>query len=158
MSKSNFEDQEDQNLVAFIRQHKPIAPPPSVNLEQQILVQIEQIPVEHAPVAMISQTKGRIRRLTKALWLLPAAIAIGAGLFLANNRQPQFALSEAESLEIEAALISSWSDAIDYDLDAVGDPYSEPAITELTDELTDDTYGFENGDQNYDLAPESAAE
>ncbi|AFY70874.1 hypothetical protein Pse7367_2618 [Thalassoporum mexicanum PCC 7367] len=147
MSKANFENQVDQNLIAFIKQHKPIAPPSTVNLEQQIMAQIDQLPVAEDSAVVVSQPgQSKLRQLVKGLWLLPA-IAVGAGIFWASNRQPQFAISEAESLEIEAALLSSWSGAIDYDLDAVGDPYAEP----VTPELFKDSFDGEESDRDTSL-------
>jgi hypothetical protein len=155
MSKSNFEEQEDQKLTAFLKQHKPIAPPPAIDLEQQILAQIERIPIADQTATATSQPlPGKIKKsrhwLTKGLWLLPAAIAIASGIFWANNRQPEFALSEAERLELEAALISSWTGAIDRDLDNVIDPYAIPGNSELNN-TNQDGEDYEATGYSYDL-------
>jgi hypothetical protein len=145
MSQSNFED---QKLVAFLRQHKPIAPPPGIDLEKQILAQIEHVPLANQANHLVAATSDRslrkqnqrsqLSKLNKGLWLLPAAIAISAGVFWANHRQPQFALSEAERLEIEAAMISSWSGSIDRDVETVIDPYAVPGNTELANGVDGD--------------------
>jgi len=101
-------DQTDMALVNFLKQNKPIAPPPAPNFEQQLFAEISKYPQK-------SKNRSLKRWLPWAL-VIPVAIATGIGFNLANNRsQFQIAtnsLSEADQSAIEQSLINSW-DATD---------------------------------------------
>jgi hypothetical protein len=96
----------DHSLVAFLKQNKPIAPPPSSNFEQQLFAEISKYP-QRSP----KSSKANLWRWLPWAVLLPAAIATGITFNWGINRsQYQIAsISESEKAEIEQSLISSWN-------------------------------------------------
>lgn len=96
----------DDSLLSFLKQNKPIAPPPAPNFEQQLFAEISKYP-QRSP----KSSKANLRRWLPWALLLPAAIATGITFNWATNRsQYQMAsISEAEKAEIEQSLISSWN-------------------------------------------------
>lgn len=115
MTQTNFDP--DRNLVAFLRQHCPIAPPPALDLEERIANQV-----------MSSQAKYKsqfgMRRYARLIWLIPAAIAAGFLITWEGNRQLQPTISETEHQTIEASLLGSWSLSIGEDADDSANSYS----------------------------------
>jgi hypothetical protein len=104
-------DDSDMALVNFLKQNKPIAPPPAPNFEQQLFAEISKYPQK-------SPSRSFKRWLPWAL-VIPVAIATGIGFNMANNRSLQIAtnpslnqMSEADQSAIEQSLINSW-DATD---------------------------------------------
>ncbi len=96
----------DDSLLSFLKQNKPIAPPPAPNFEQQLFAEISKYP-QRSP----KSSKANLRRWLPWALLLPAAIATGITFNWATNRsQYQMAsISETEKAEIEQSLISSWN-------------------------------------------------
>ncbi|MDX2255265.1 MAG: hypothetical protein NW214_07110 [Pseudanabaenaceae cyanobacterium bins.39] len=97
-------------LVSFLKQHKPIAPPPKANFEQELLAAIDQ----EIRQAALGQTKRTVLRK----WLpwvatIPAVIAAIVGVSLVNSRSNwEYAskpLNDRDRETIESSLISSWS-------------------------------------------------
>ena len=107
----DFSEDSHDSLVAFIKQNKPIAPPPALNFEQQLFAEISKYP---QPKPNQSQNQTLKRWLPWALGI-PIAIATGIGFNWAANRSTyQIAgvpnqVSESEQAEIEQSLISSWN-------------------------------------------------
>jgi hypothetical protein len=101
-SSDNF----DHSLVAFLKQNKPIAPPPAPNFEQHLFAEISKYP-QRSP----KSSKANLWRWLPWTLLIPAAIATGITFNWATNRsQYQIAsISESEKAEIEQSLISSWN-------------------------------------------------
>ena len=108
-------DSSHDSLVSFLKQNKPIAPPPAPNFEQQLFAEIRKYP---QPSAISS--KAHLRRWLPWTLLIPAAIATGLAFNWATNRsQYQVAnipnisqgklISEDDQLAIEQSLINSWS-------------------------------------------------
>ncbi len=142
-SQNNFDgdlhDSSDMTLVNFLKQNKPIAPPPAPNFEQQLFAEISKYPQ---------------RKVNKNLkhwqpWLLAIPVAIAASfafnwatsrsqMQLANNsNQPQInnSISESDQVAIEQSLISSWtvSDDVVYQSTATTANSAESQIlTDLT--------------------------
>jgi hypothetical protein len=108
-SENFSEDPNDNSLVAFLKQNKPIAPSPAPNFEQQLFAEISKYP-QRSPKSL----KSNLRRWLPWALLIPAAIATGIGFNWATNRaQYQIAnISEADRAAIEQSLINSW-DATD---------------------------------------------
>lgn len=106
----NFGEDPNENsgdsLVAFLKQNKPIAPPPALDFEQQLFAEISQYP-QQSP----KSSKANLWRWLPWTLLIPAAIATGLTFNWATNRsQYQIAsISESEKAEIEQSLISSWN-------------------------------------------------
>jgi hypothetical protein len=115
-------DQTDMALVNFLKQNKPIAPPPAPNFEKQLFAEISKYPQK-------SSNRNLKRWLPWAL-TIPVILATGIGFNLANNRsQLQVAsnsFSEADRAAIEQSLINSW-DATDV---SVAQPTSTTASTD----------------------------
>lgn len=106
-------DDPDPSLVAFLKQHKPTVPAPAANFEQQLFAEIDKYPLK-------SPKTSRLGQWLPWTLLIPAAIAMAIGFNWSNNRQYQVAnMSEAEQVEIENSLISSWNMANNLDDPAV---------------------------------------
>jgi hypothetical protein len=94
---------EDQDLVYFLRQHRPVVPPAHADLEQQILQQVKALSQEPQPQRW-------------RFWVLPSIITAGclaslAGYFILISRQP----STVELADLEDFIESSWQGAINQD-------------------------------------------
>ncbi|PZV10892.1 MAG: hypothetical protein DCF20_20600 [Pseudanabaena sp.] len=102
----NSDESSQRSLVSFLKQNKPIAPPPASNFEQQLFAEISKYP-QRSP----KSSKANLRRWLPWALLIPAAIATGITFNWATNRsQYQMAsISESEKAEIEQSLISSWN-------------------------------------------------
>jgi hypothetical protein len=100
-------------LVSFLKQHKPIAPPPRANFEQQLFAEINKYPLT---------TSHRYSGKQHWRWwawfvTIPTAIAVFGGVHLGmhlfhGRSQGQYAqqpVNEAEQAAIESSLIRSWS-------------------------------------------------
>jgi hypothetical protein len=94
---------DDQNLVDFLRQHQPKAPPASPDLEQQILQNVSQLRVLPQP------TKYRFPKLV----FFPSVIA--AGLLTIIVGYPAFTPqkpTEAELTKLESFIESNWQSTV----------------------------------------------
>ncbi|MCA6553473.1 MAG: hypothetical protein ACK5EU_05405 [Pseudanabaena sp.] len=123
-------DQTDMALVNFIKQNKPITPPPAPNFEQRLFTEISKYPQK-------SNNRSIKRWFPWAVAVvIPVVIAAGIGFNLANNRsQLQIAsnsVSESERAAIEQSLINSW-DATDVTLSTTS---STDTQTQLLMELS----------------------
>jgi hypothetical protein len=112
MNSSNFNDFDDLNeadlrLVAFLKQNKPMAPVPGINLEQSIMAEIDRQP--------LSRVKLQQKHWRKRLIFASGAIAAGFLAIWSVNRQFQPVISEVERAQIEASLIKSWSASVGED-------------------------------------------
>jgi hypothetical protein len=96
----------DDSLLSFLKQNKPIAPPPSPKFEQQLFAEISKYP-QRSP----KFSKANSRRWLPWALLIPVAIATGLTFnWVTNRTQYQVAsISESEKAEIEQSLISSWN-------------------------------------------------
>ncbi|OYQ64176.1 hypothetical protein B9G53_12960 [Pseudanabaena sp. SR411] len=103
------------SLVSFLKQNKPIAPPPAPNFEQQLFAEIHKHPQRSA-----KSSKAYLRRWLPWTLLIPTAIATGITFNWATNRsQYQVAnipnisqgklISEDDQVAIEQSLINSWN-------------------------------------------------
>lgn len=101
----NFGEDSELSLLIFLKQNKPIAPPPVLDFEQQLFAEISKYP-QRSP----KSSKANLWRWLPWTLLIPAAIATGITFNWATNRsQYQIAsISESEKAEIEQSLISSW--------------------------------------------------
>ncbi len=94
---NNFDDDRQQRLVEFLRLHRPVAPPPAINLQQSILNQITA-----------NEVKPQIK--FRKLWLIPAAILSTLAIaWQVEQQMYQPVISEADRTVIEASLIGNWS-------------------------------------------------
>ncbi len=112
MNGSNFDDfdgfnEKDRRLVAFLKQNKPIAPAPAINLEQSIMAEIGSLPIARAQL--------RQQPWRKRLFFASGAIAAGCLAIWSVNRQFQPAISEVDRAQIEASFIKSWSASVGED-------------------------------------------
>jgi hypothetical protein len=94
--------QEEENLVSFLRQHRPEVPTANPDLENQILQQVKSLT--------------RLRERKKWRFWLPSLITAGflaslAGYLTLVPRQP----SAVELANLEDFIESSWQGAIDQD-------------------------------------------
>ncbi|TYQ25862.1 hypothetical protein PseudUWO311_14285 [Pseudanabaena sp. UWO311] len=103
--ESPSEDSVD-SLVSFLRQNKPIAPPPDPNFEKQLFAEINKYP-QRSP----KSSNANLRRWLPWALLIPVVIATGITFnWVTNRSQYQMAnISESEKAEIEQSLISSWN-------------------------------------------------
>ena len=128
--ESPSEDSVD-SLVSFLKQNKPIAPPPDPNFEKQLFAEISKYP-QRSP----KSSKANLRRWLPWALLIPAAIATGITFnWVTNRSQYQMAsISESEKAEIEQSLISSWNMTNDTTYQAVNAPTSTD--TQLLSDLS----------------------
>jgi hypothetical protein len=116
----------DQNLVNFLKQYRPLPPPARANLEECLMQQAERIPT-------------RSRYQTHLQWLIPTAIAacglVAWGSYRWFNPNPQMIFTTENSAsvatkvgesdifirqtsvsseELETFLIESWTGAMGY--------------------------------------------
>ena len=87
---------DDDKLVAFIREYRPMPPPSSVNLEQRLIEMVNKTPICESPSY-------------KRRWLIPGACMVSVLLLWVGWRwstpQPQIA---ATTEELETFLVESW--------------------------------------------------
>lgn len=97
---------DEESLVEFLRQYRPIAPPPAPDLEAQILKAVESLPVRESSPFWV-------RLARRPLWLVPASVA--AGLLLSANfarlLMPQ-SPSAAEMASLESFLATNWDGVV----------------------------------------------
>ncbi|AFY74026.1 hypothetical protein Syn7502_02000 [Synechococcus sp. PCC 7502] len=94
----DFNQDQDRDLVRFIKQNQPIAPPASSNLQLSIMKQVSTMGI----------TRPEINH--KKLGILGATIIATLGLVIFNQSRPlQTALNENDSLKTEKSLVSNWS-------------------------------------------------
>jgi hypothetical protein len=138
-SSNDFDDRrdrdlsyEDLQLVAFLRQNKPIAPEPALNLEQRLMDEIGRLAVPQR------QAQPVVRKLwRKSLLVASGAIAASIMAIWAVNRQMQpAAISEVERAQIEASLIKSWSASVGEDVDETANN-SYLLVTDLHEETNE---------------------
>lgn len=109
----NSSSEEDKPLTEFLKQHQPVAPPASVNLEYRIMREIEtNISPEEFFRRDRSQSSGTAQR--HQVWLIPSAIAAGVIATVIGYRTfaPAPQPSPAEAAELEAFIESSWSNTV----------------------------------------------
>ena len=87
---------DDDKLVAFIREYRPMPPPSSVNLEQQLIGMVKKTPICE-------------QQSDKRRWLISGACMVSLLLFWVGWRwsapQPQVAVTTEE---LETFLVESW--------------------------------------------------
>lgn len=104
----NFDDASHQNLLAFMKQNKPIAPLADAEFEQRLFAEISKYP-QRSPQQIANR---QLKRWLPMVLVIPAAIAAVVSLNWINGRNYQMAssqLSDAEKIAIEQSLISSWN-------------------------------------------------
>jgi hypothetical protein len=93
----NFDD--DRELIAFLKQHHPIAPPAHLDLQAAIMAQVS---------GQISSTAIAKPINIKKVGLCGAAIVATLSLVIFSHRPMQTALNETERLKLEKSLITNW--------------------------------------------------
>lgn len=94
--------EDDQELVAFLRQNRPFPPPAKTDVEEQLMQIIE------------NQSQSRLNKSRKhLLWLIPGSLAAVIMFTWGGYRyfKPASLMVKqpVDSSEIEAFLISSWN-------------------------------------------------
>ncbi len=94
-------DREQQNLVNFLRENRPITPNCQCNLEQKLMDSIG------------SQPRRNNKHGSNLIWTIPSALATGflftsVGLSL---KTPQVVIKASE---LDNFLVNSWNDTIDH--------------------------------------------
>jgi hypothetical protein len=93
-------DNDDLNLVKFLQQHQAIAPQSSIDLEEQIMAEVNRIPIQ------VAEQKPR-QWLKIAGWGLSATIATIGSIFLYQSiESPQ--MNMAEIKQVEEYLEAHW--------------------------------------------------
>lgn len=104
--------QDDEKLIAFLQQHRPVPPPAGENAEQRLMTQLRP------------QLRPAQRRQLRLLWLLPGAVVAG---LVWSLWQPQPA-PQADALD--AFMVSNWEG-----MTGVADPSTPEASWLLLNEL-----------------------
>lgn len=107
---------DEDKLVRFLRENRPLPPTGSLDLEKHILERIKQ-KVSPSPV--------------HPPWMVPAgllacALALGWGIGRIWQPQPQIAATPAE---IEAFLLESWQSSLNYPANSWEEPLLTPDDT-----------------------------
>jgi len=100
---NNFEqpDFDDRTLVAFLKQHHPIAPPADFNLEAAIMAEVSSQVSSRA----IAKRPINMRKFG----LIGAAVVATISLLIFSQTRPiQTAINETERLKLEKSLITNW--------------------------------------------------
>lgn len=93
---------DDPQFVNFLRQHHPLVPPASPNLEDEILAAVQTTPLER-------RVQRRSIQLRHRAWLVPSAIAAGLIAGIVSYRALTPAQPNAtEVANLESFIESSW--------------------------------------------------
>lgn len=94
---TEFPDENDERVVSFLKQYRPLPPPPSPNLEGELMRRIERKPIAAKSSAPL-------------LWIIPGVITVCVALVWSSSRwfnpSPKIA---AHPEELEAFLIDTWT-------------------------------------------------
>ena len=93
-------DREQQNLLNFLRENRPIPPNCQCNLEQKLMDSIGE------------QSRKNSKHGSNLIWTIPGAIATGV-LFTSVGlswKTPQVVI---DTSELDQFLVNSWNDTID---------------------------------------------
>lgn len=101
---SQFPD--DQNLVEFLRQHRPVPPPPAETLEDGIMFAIDN-------AAQSPRNTPSPLRKRRALWLVPPAIAASlVATFLGYRTSMPVSKSATELAMLETFMETNWRNTL----------------------------------------------
>ncbi|MEG4108258.1 hypothetical protein [Microcoleus sp. S13_C5] len=107
----------DQDLVNFLKQHRPNIPQPVPDLEQKILAAIEsnQASVFHEThrkktrLSASDKSDDRLKISSLSKWAVSSAIAASLLVFWSGYRPFQTAqLPDKETAQLEAFLVTNW--------------------------------------------------
>ncbi|MEG4915476.1 hypothetical protein [Microcoleus sp. B7-D4] len=107
----------DQELVNFLKQHRPKIPEAAPDLEQKILAAIEsnQASVvnethrEKTPVTTSPKSNDRLKVSSVSKWAVSSAIAAGLLVLWSGYRPFETAqLPDEETAKLEAFLVTNW--------------------------------------------------
>lgn len=107
----------DQELVNFLKQHRPNIPESSPDLELKILAAIEsnqaslvnEIHQEKTRVTASPQSNDRLKILSVSKWAVSSAVAAGLLVFWSGYRPFETAqLPDKETAQLEAFLVTNW--------------------------------------------------
>jgi hypothetical protein len=105
----DLDDSSQQNLLAFMKQNKPIAPLPDPDFEQSLFAEIQKYP-QRSPKQILNR---QLKSWLPIVFIVPTAIVALIGFSWLNGRNNyQVAgnqLSDLEKSAIEQSLISSWN-------------------------------------------------
>lgn len=100
---------EDPRLRAFLRRHRPVAPPAAVDLEERLMQAIATEP-------RLPGLRGLSHRW---LWIMPTAIAAGVTLLWGSDRLwSPTSLPEAEIASLETFLEGCWTGSLNPDTES----------------------------------------
>jgi hypothetical protein len=98
---TNLPNDRQNNLVSFLRHHRPLPPAPQINLEQRLMDTLESRSPQKKPGLYF-----------KVTWTIPRALATGF-LFTSFSfgfKTPRIAL---EPNDLEKFLVKNWQDTLD---------------------------------------------
>lgn len=115
---------DEQKLQAFMRQHRPVPPPASPDLEEQLMqaIAFNSNTTVNKPINLAiakSQKPNRVRQR----WLIPSTIAAGLLITWSSTRL-LIPTSELANASLEAFLETNWNDVI-------GETAVNPALNNL---------------------------
>lgn len=123
--------QNDHNLIAFIRQHRPEPPPPAPDLEQCLLQRIER---PETPIARLASPQPRPRRM----WATTGAIAASVLLAWSGYHALEISQRRAQEEQLATFLFENWQEVIERDASSsVPTKSSELSWFALTDSQFD---------------------
>lgn len=101
---------DDQELVAFLQQHRPQAPPPDPALESRLFDAIDALPSQDT-VVPFRRSQPRARR--SLMWLVPSTIAAGLVASVVGYRVLVPAKPSATDLaSLQAFMESNWQGTV----------------------------------------------
>ena len=90
--------QNDEQLVAFMRQYRPVPPAAEDNLETKLMQMVQQQPRQK-------------KLVSSPLWIVPSAIAASILLLWGGYSilRPSSQLAKAKDADLEVFLVDSWN-------------------------------------------------
>ncbi|MBW4471153.1 MAG: hypothetical protein KME45_12220 [Stenomitos rutilans HA7619-LM2] len=101
---------DDHELVAFLKQHRPQAPPPDPALESRLFDTIDALPTQQN-VVVFQRSQPRVRR--SLVWLVPPTLAAGLVATLVGYHTLVPAKPSATDLaSLQAFMESNWQGTV----------------------------------------------
>jgi len=102
------QNQADPSLILFLKQHRPIAPPGSCDLELKLMQQVDCQTIEPS-----RNTRLNLGKTLGKIWLIPViALCSGLAIWTVGDRpkfQPSFAeINTKQKQQLESTLVKDW--------------------------------------------------
>jgi hypothetical protein len=93
----NRSPEDDENLIQFLRQNRPVPPPVSSNFEQQLMEAIDD-------------RRQQNKRNSYCIWFIPSTIFFAFSIYWFGFDRPYRVADNFDNTEIESVLFGSWQE------------------------------------------------